>query len=232
MVPGGWLGSGQTTLPDALGHYVRDVLRLRPSDTLEALDGEGQAAQLTIVAFEKRSVQVRLEPPFIMPPPPGPAITLIQALGKNDKLDHVIRQSVELGVRTILPVITERAVARHEHRLERWQTIAEDALRISGRPLRPTIFPIQPLENLWSQPRAPLSLCFAAEGRSLAELWAPAAAVELLVGPEGGFSATEIKSATDAGFRLASLGRYVLRTDTAGPAVVALASFLGGGLAT
>jgi 16S rRNA (uracil1498-N3)-methyltransferase len=171
-----------------------------------------------------------------VPPPPGPALTLLQGVGKGDKLDTVVRQTTELGVRALVPVITERAVARHEQRLDRWSAIAEDALRVSARSWRPRLEPPRALAEVLARPRADLALCLALEGGvPLAALLAardPAAvgSVEVLVGPEGGLAPAEVAAAREAGFEVAHLGSNTLRTETAGPAVAAILLFWGGAL--
>ena len=192
---------------------------------------------------------------------------LIQGLGKGDKMDQVVRQATELGVWRISPVITERAVARGA-RAERWRTIADDAVRVSGRAFRPTIDPVVALGAVLagSERRAAVSLCLAGnaplglraffgQGRRPTEARAAAGAavgtgggagtttgvevggaeedlqtIEVLVGPEGGLSLGELRAAEVAGFTAVHLGPNILRTETAGPAAVAMIMLLAGGL--
>jgi 16S rRNA (uracil1498-N3)-methyltransferase len=239
VVPAGWLDgddAGERALPDEHAHYVREVLRLPLGSELELLDGAGRRARARLRRGTKRELFVELEAVRVESPPPGPHLTLLQAVGKGDKLDTVVRQATELGARRIVPVLSERAVARHEQRLERWNAIAEDALRVSARTVRPTIEAPTPLDDLLARPRAELALCFALEdGRPLSEVLAERspsglASIELLIGPEGGLTPAEVSAARAAGFLTVHLGQHTLRTETAGPAAAAILLFWAGAL--
>lgn len=233
VVPRALLSAGEAVLPEDLAHYVTKVLRLSVQTRLRLLDGEGGVAEATLVRAERRHAVVRIEAPARVPRP-APEIELVQAVGKGDKMDAVVRQATELGVSRIHPVLTARAVARQDKRLERWRTIAEDAVRVAGHPWRPEIQPVRPLDEALDSIEGGLRLVFALEGASpLAErLGAQGAAdrIVLLVGPEGGLTEDEVAGARDRGFVPAHLGARTLRTETAGPAVVAIVAFWAGRL--
>ncbi|MEO1338856.1 MAG: RsmE family RNA methyltransferase, partial [Myxococcota bacterium] len=191
VLPQGTLFEGPHVLPPDVGRYLRDVLRLRVGAKVRATDGAGRSAEGIVDKIERQMVTVVFGPCHVAPPPRGPVISLIQAVGKNDKMDTVIRQTVELGVRRITPVVTERTVGRRETR-PRWLQIAEDAMRVSGRIWRPTIDPVRSLASVLSDKRSGAAFVLAlGASASLAEHLghlAPRASVELLVGPEGGLS--------------------------------------------
>jgi 16S rRNA (uracil1498-N3)-methyltransferase len=218
-------------------HHIKDVLRLAPGATLRLSDGAGREADATLLPGRETLLEVgRVDD---APAPPGPRIRLAQAVGKGDKMDAVVRQATELGVEAIVPVLSARAVAERSGRLVRWQAIAEDAVRVSGRSRRPSIGTPIPLPAYLAHPRLELALVFAG-GASLglrAALERPAAgdglasmAVELLVGPEGGLDESELASAEAAGFTRVHLGPHNLRTETAGPAAIAAVLYAAGGL--
>ena len=275
--PSVFAGVGTWALEPSHAHYVRDVLRLRVGAELEVVDGEGRTGRAIIASIDRHGMRLEVSEVTRAPAPRGPRLRLIQGLGKGDKMDQVVRQATELGVWRISPVITERAVARGA-RAERWRTIADDAVRVSGRAFRPTIDPVVALGAVLagSERRAAVSLCLAGNaplglraffgrGRRPTEARAAAGAavgtgggagvgagvgvgvgvgagievggseedlqtIEVLVGPEGGLSLGELRAAEVAGFTAVHLGPNILRTETAGPAAVAMIMLLAGGL--
>ncbi len=237
VLPAGSLGAGPgpglgLTLPEELARYVQKVLRLELGAELAVGDGAGLRAVGRIVRSDRRGVELALGPVEAAEPPRPPHVVLVQAIGKGDKLDAVVRQATELGVDRIVPVLTERAVARHEARVERWRAIAEDAVRVSGRSRRPAIEPVVALEDLLARPRAPAAVVLAPDAglRLRDAALSLGGEVEVLIGPEGGLAPEELTEAGQAGFTPVGLGPEVLRTETAGPAAVALLRFLGGAL--
>ena len=213
-------------------HHLARVLRLKAGDTVVAVDGSGRefTVRLDTVAPEAAGTIVSVgarntESPF--------AITLVQALPKGDKLETVIRAATELGVTCVAPALTTRTVvrlddARAVSRLERWQRVAREAAKQCGRSRLPVIEPPRPLAAriagpaddrtlrlcLWEEERAPLADALTA----LAP--APTSAI-VIVGPEGGLTPDEVETARRAGWRIAGFGPRLLRTETAGPAVIA-----------
>jgi 16S rRNA (uracil1498-N3)-methyltransferase len=226
VLPAGSLIAGELDLDDDAATHVRDVLRFGPGDRFLVTDGEGVEAEAELLSVSKKHVRVRLERVQTLAPPSGLSLTLLQGVGKGDKMDAVVRQASELGVRTIVPVLTERAIAKGESRVDRWRAIAEDATRVSGRAHRPKIEHVVALEDVFARPRAPLALCFALDAaESLGahlDARTTVEAAEVLVGPEGGLSPREVERAVAAGFSSVHLGPFTLRTETAGPAVVAM----------
>lgn len=221
-------------LADDVSHYVRGVLRLRTGDPIELYDGAGGIARG--VVDERRgdkSIRVTVDAVERAPAPAGPEIALFQAIGKNDKVDSVLRAATELGARRLVPVRTARAVADRSGRLDRWQSIVDDAVRVSGRAWAPVLEPIRSLDEVLARPRAPLAIALDGAGSSplgAALAGAQVAAVDVLVGPEGGFAEEERAAIDAAGWSRVTLGAHTLRTETAGPAIVAILGFVLGGL--
>ena len=152
---------------------------------------------------------------------------------KGDKLEAIIRASTELGVARIVPIITERTIvrldaARVRDRARRWQRVATEAAKQCGRAVIPTVEPPRPLsEFLGADSHGALRLClWEGEARgldpALSGVAGPVPSATVLIGPEGGLSAAEVESAKARGFIPASLGPRILRTETAGPAIIAV----------
>ena len=223
VLPAGTILPGDYQLSDDLAHYVRRVLRLRPDETMLVSDGAGVSAQATIIDSET----LHLSQVVTEPAPLGPRLTLIQGIAKGDKMDSVIRQATELGVSCIRPVVCERSVAHQKGRLERWKTIAEDAIRVSGRAWRPRIEPVVPLADIFELPREEHSFCLCLDGQRLMPNGVKRA--EVLIGPEGGLTSEEVRAATEAGFEAVQFGSHTMRTETAGPACLSVLMYGSGG---
>lgn len=216
----GALEAGPLRLPSDAAHYLRDVLRLEVGVALELTDGAGRVARASIAVADKRVVTLAVEAPRFVSRP-SRSLTLIQCVAKGEKMDQIVKQTTELGVSRIVPVISERAVARSMGRQDRWRQIVDDAVRVSGRAWRPELRPVTAFADLLAEPRASASWVFALDG---AEAYATPSVddLEVIVGPEGGLTDAEIEAARAAGFRSVTLGEHTLRTETAAAAVTAL----------
>lgn len=212
-------------------HMVR-VLRLRPGDQVELLDGAGRAARARLENLGKDDVICRKLEEFIPGGAPPVEIILAQGIAKGEKMDLVIQKSTELGVSGIIPVICHRSVVRLDDskgydRQSRWQRVALEAARQCRRPDVPVV----------SMPRKLPDVLAGIHGGSLALMpwegensltFSEALAGEtpgrvyIIVGPEGGFESFEVEEARRAGVRTVSLGPRILRTETAGMVCVAL----------
>lgn len=227
----GALASDKVELGVDAAHYVRRVLRLKVGDTIALCDGAGRFGQGQVKRLTKADVLIELSVVEAAPAEAPPAITLIQAVSKGEKMDAVVRQATELGVAAIIPVLTERAVAEKRSRVDRWRAIAEDAVRVSHRSYRPEIEPVVELAEVLARPRERpdvRALVLALTGGPLSSVATEKTPAHVLVGPEGGLTEGEVAAAVAAGFTAVSLGTHVLRTDTAGPAVVAILRYGGG----
>ena len=224
----------QIRLEGARFHHLVHVLRLRAGDEIEVFDGRGRSFASRVTAVERASAEISLGPH--VDAARGRHVTLVQSLPKAEKMEWIIQKGTELGASAIAPVQSLRSVvklsgSRAEQRVQRWQTIAEEAARQSGRSDVPEILPVEPLEmrvrGLVSRAR-----CYVLDEEekeiSLAQAFSPSMAdrssIALVIGPEGGFERREIESLSGLGATKASLGKRTLRTETA--AIVALAVIL------
>ncbi|MFZ5631218.1 MAG: 16S rRNA (uracil(1498)-N(3))-methyltransferase [Bacillota bacterium] len=212
-------------------HMVK-VLRLKPGDMVELLDGTGRAARARIdSAGSVEVVCTRLEEVIPGGEPPV-KVTLVQGLAKGEKMDLVIQKSTELGVAEIIPLICRRSVVRLEDkraagRQERWQRVAVEAAKQCRRARLPVVRSAQGLDEVldgmpvgtaaflpWEEER----------DRSFGQLLQGEnpGRVYIFIGPEGGFEKSEVEGARRRGVVTVTLGPRILRTETAGLACLAL----------
>lgn len=237
------LSAGESALSKEASVYVARVHRLGAGATFTAFDPERAIeadARILTVSAGGRAVTIRVEAPrpaSVRAPRP---VTLVQALGKGEKMDAIVRDATELGATRIVPVVAERSVARPEEtapRLARWRRIAIEAARQSGRGDVPMIDTPQPLVDAVSslsdrEPARGLCACFvpgskASFGDALRAL-DPRAAVTVVIGPEGGLSPAEISACEALGIASFGLGPLVLRTETVCAAVLGALLILAG----
>lgn len=219
---------GSVDLTQEAAHHAARVLRLGPGDMVTVFNGQGGEWTSRIVRM-KPTVHVALEAFDAATRASSLDITLVQALPAADKMDWIVQKSVELGVAAIRPVAAKRSVVRlsgekMERRQLHWRNVAIAACEQCGANVLPRVEPLADLPRYLSEPRAAdelrlLMLPDAAQG--LRDLPAPHGPVSILIGPEGGFEEAEIDIAQLAGFQPVRFGPRVLRTETAGPAILA-----------
>ena len=222
-------------LPAGAAHHVLRVLRLRAGAALTLFDGAGGEYRAELAQASGRGVVARVIEHHDIERESPLAVTLMQALAAADRMDYAVQKAVELGATAIVPVIATRSVARLEgaraaRRVEHWRQIVIAACEQSGRNRLPEVHAPRALAACLRAPssaRLRVLLSPDAEG-SLANLAQPAGPIDLLVGPEGGFTAEEAVAARAAGFRSVRLGTRVLRTETAGAAMLAALQALWG----
>jgi 16S rRNA (uracil1498-N3)-methyltransferase len=225
------------TLPQEEGEHLTRVLRLKPGDALRVFNGRGSEFDGIVDEAGRGGVRVRIHSVAEPAPEPRVAITLAQAVLKGDKMDDVVRDATMLGVAEIQPVITARtevtraALARGARR-ERWERIAISSAKQCGRAAVPRVFePINFDELVESLGRMLLPLpglmlvepSAAFETTPASELdLSPQRGATVLIGPEGGWSASEIERGASV-CRLITVGARTLRADVM--CVVALSAF-------
>ncbi|MDE1223151.1 16S rRNA (uracil(1498)-N(3))-methyltransferase [Vibrio aestuarianus] len=205
---------------DAAGHIGR-VLRMQVGQEVLLFDGSGAEFPATISEVTKKGVLVeaaeRIESSCESPL----NLHLGQVISRGDKMEFTIQKSVELGVNTITPLISERCgvkldAKRFEKKLEQWQKIAISACEQCGRNTVPVIRPIMQLEAWCAEQSDALKLNLHPRAKySINTLPEPVTKVRLLIGPEGGLSAQEIRMTEEYQFEETLLGPRVLRTETA-----------------
>ena len=236
---------GRVVFDRAESRHLGRVLRLKPGDTVIAADGAGHDFTVRLedvgetVTGSVLGVATRdAESPL--------RITLVQSVPKGDKMEAIVRAATELGVGRVVPVTSERTIVRLEpgrwrERARRWQRVAKEAAKQCGRAVVPPVDVPRPLaEFLALDEPAELRLCLwegaAAQGQgggqalpfgttltqSLPPTLPVGARVHLLIGPEGGLSRQEVERGRAAGWRVIGVGPRILRTETAGPAIIAV----------
>ena len=220
-------------------HHIHDVLRLKAGDAITVCDGAGTDLAGQISRYGESTVEVSIFTRSMNQSEPPYRVTLYQGMAKGDKMESIIQKSVELGVSQLVLMICSRCVSLPEKRdyagkLTRWNRIAAEAAKQSGRGLRPTVGPILSFQDALASASAadirmiPWELEREQSIRTVLESWQqtasgkPYPAISVLIGPEGGFSQEEIQLAAASGLQPVTLGRRILRTETAGPAVLAM----------
>lgn len=224
-------GPGSTlSLPRDTAHYVGTVLRLRPDDEILLFNGEQGEFLARISAASKRAVEVELcelrRTPSDAASELKLSIRLLLGLSRGDRMDLAVQKSTELGVAEIVPVYTEYGEVRlkpdrAEKKLQHWRRIAISASEQCGRLTVPSIGSPEALNELAPREGA-IAWMLEPSGSDVLPEAIAETNIELLIGPEGGFSPGEIDWARSRGFRIVSLGARVLRTETAPIAALAI----------
>ncbi len=226
-------------LPDDTAHYVANVLRLTPDDRVELFDGSGRVvvAQITAVGDE---VTVHIERADELERNESPLTTrLFQAIPKGKRWKWLLQKTTELGVDDVVPLHTRHGVVnipddRIPNRMERWDKIISSAARQSQRTKTPQVHRPHTVDEALELTDDATGLIAhtgeqsATTAEVLTRLGQATEAVDIWIGPEGGFTDEEVEAITDHGAQPISLGPRVLRTETAGIASIAIAqSVLG-----
>jgi 16S rRNA (uracil1498-N3)-methyltransferase len=223
-------------------NHIRNVLRLRPGRTIALFDGLGSAYEATIIDMSAEAVAVSLGPKLGSDTESPVAITLAPALLKSGKMDPLLRQATELGISRWMPFIAERSVPAPDHRRTekkrtRWQTIAREAMKQCRRNRMPEIGGIFAWDAILDvADTSDLSLMFwegegdPADLLSLSETAPRPETILVIIGPEGGFTDSEIRRARDRDILSLSLGPRILRAETAILTACALVQYLFGDL--
>ena len=232
-------GSRGIVVGEELQH-LRRVLRLAAGDLITIFDDSGREHDAVICSIEPDSAAVEITRSYEAQRESTLDLTLALGLTKGEKMDFVIEKATELGVQTIVPVLSSYAVPKLNERkiaarCERWQKIALNAAKQSGRTQMPKLLPLCGFREFIGQASPEAFKLFFWEKESTQSLrhlqqQRGAKPVLITIGPEGGFSAEEAAEATKHGFHLATLGRRILRAETAAIAAVSLAQFLWGDL--
>ena len=226
---------GELALPESIVRHIH-VLRLQAGDEIVLFDGLGMRVAATLQQVEKRKAACTIDRVLESDSESPLRIHLIQAVSSGERMDFTLQKSVELGVTSITPVLSERCVVRlqgerADKRVQRWQEIAVSACEQCGRDTVPLVHPILRLADYLRQAAAEdgLKLLMSLQNaQSLREKQPAQRPVYLLIGPEGGWTAAEEQAAVEAGFEAITLGKRVLRTETASLAAIAAMQTLWG----
>ena len=218
---------------DEANHIVK-VLRMKKGDSLTIFDGSGNCADGVIDSVDGKTVTVNALKRYPSDTEPKLKITLFQGIPKNPKMDLIIQKATELGVVEIVPVNTKRIVAKidKDAKVERLQRIAFEAAKQCGRAYIPKVsYPIsfeEAIKRMQKMDGAIIPYECEKDGRINNAVNSNMQSLGILIGPEGGFEESEVKRAEDAGIKRVTLGKRILRTETAGLIASALALFIAG----
>ena len=234
FVESGQIGKDSVMIEGSDVNHIKNVLRMRPGEEVAVSNGiDGREYRCGILALEEDCV--RLELRFIKEDGVElPAkIYLFQGLPKADKMELIIQKAVELGAFQVIPVAMKRCVVKLDEKkadskIKRWQGIAEAAAKQSKRGVIPTVAPVMSYAQavkMASEMDLKLVPYELAEGmeqtKQLIESVKPGQRIAIFIGPEGGFDPEEIRTATEAGIHPITLGKRILRTETAGFTTIA-----------
>ncbi len=206
---------------------IHNVLRAKPGQSLIVLDNTGFQYQIKLSSVDKNMVRGEIIDCSFCPNEPKVQVHLYQALLKGSKFEFVLQKCTEVGVASFTPMLCERCVSRDigKTRMSRWQTIITEAAEQSQRGKLPLLEPLLPFEKA----------CDSAFGLSMlpweeeSELGLKnvlrernATTINIFIGPEGGFSAQEVEFARSRGIIPVTLGKRVLRAETAALVAVTL----------
>lgn len=209
-------------------NHMKNVLRMRVGELLEVNDGSGNLYMCEIESYEEEAAWVKIIERYDAVTELPSKIYLFQGLPKADKMELIIQKAVELGAYEIIPVATKRAVVKLDEKkaakkVQRWNAIAEGGAKQSGRGIIPKVADVMTFSQALEKAKE-LDIAVIpyekAEGmaatKAAIESVRPGKSIGVFIGPEGGFEEEEILKAQENGVTPVSLGKRILRTETAG----------------
>jgi len=230
-------GSGEVLMPFSAAdvHHAVDVLRVREGEEIDAVEPSGRVWRVRVTHADKDAVRAEVLRELSAAEAELPRVTLVMGVAKGEKMDAIVRQATELGVERVIPVLSERSVvkllpARAAEKTERWRRVAHAAAKQAKRASVPDVSVAAPLGDVLAELASYDGVIVAWEESSgahvarVARAWAgtPSARVAVVVGPEGGLSASEVAGLEAIGARVATLGPTILRAETAAVAAIAV----------
>lgn len=231
---------GRAVLKGQEALHLSRVLRYEPGERVLVFDGRGSLYRSRILAIGPE-VLVQIEAEIEAEAENRLEITLAQGLLKGDKMDFVVQKATELGAASFVPLTLERSVVKltdkkAEQRQERWQRIAQEAVKQCGRVTVPDIRPVQSLDDLLLSAEDYDLLLFPWEEEQEMSVKAilndhlNCHKVLCILGPEGGMTKEEMLAVKKAGGRVVTLGKRILRAETASVAVLSIVQYALGDL--
>ena len=235
--------------PDKSRHLLT-VMRCKPGDELTVIDGRGKSYSARISDIRKKTVMIDILYETIQDVESPVPIILCQGILKGDKMDLVIQKATELGISQLIPAISERCQVKETRKTQRWRKLAEEAAEQCGRAVVPDVHEPQPFAGILQMPaiehavarlffweggglpldeameKAGFSSGISAGTTDITADVTTEGPVVIFIGPEGGFAFSEIEVAESRGFVRATLGKRILRAETAAIAAVTLVQFL------
>ncbi len=217
-------------------NHIKNVLRLKTGNEINILDGTGKIYAVKIFSLTRDEIKCEITSWRSIKTESEIKVIIAQAIGKGGKMDLVIQKSTELGVIKIIPIQTERTVVkikpeRMQEKIERWRRIAKEAAEQCGRLVIPTIEKLIKFKELmlkvpeFDLALIPWELAREQSIKPVLQSNKRAKKILVLIGPEGGFSKEEVDEATKSGFIPVTLGKRILRTETAPLAILSMITY-------
>ena len=218
-------------------NHMKNVLRMKKGEEVLISDGQDREYLCSIKEFTDDTVILNIEDIMGTSRELATKITLFQGLPKGDKMEQIIQKAVELGVALIVPVAMKRCVVKLDDKkagkkIERWNGIALSAAKQSKRGIIPEVKDVMSFKEALKQ-ASQMDACLVpyenAEGiegaRKLVDSMKGKKSIGIFIGPEGGFDDSEIEQALECGAQTLTLGRRILRTETAGMTMLSILMF-------
>ena len=218
-------------------NHIKNVLRMKLGEKLTVNDGEGWEYLCEVESYESDMAVLHIVEKSKAETELSSRIYLFQGLPKQDKMELIVQKAVELGAYQVIPVSTKRAVVKLDakkagKKVERWQQIAVSAAKQAGRGIVPTVGEVCTYAQALKMAEEldvvliPYELAEGIEEtKKIIAGIRPGQSVGVFIGPEGGFEEEEVKLAMEAGAKPVTLGRRILRTETAGLTTLSLLMF-------
>ncbi|MCM8772912.1 MAG: 16S rRNA (uracil(1498)-N(3))-methyltransferase [Candidatus Omnitrophica bacterium] len=218
-------------------HYLKNVLKLSKNDLFKGFDGSGREYKIKIFDVGKREVIGEvIEEEQIYTPELNFTLNLFQSLPKGEKFEFIIRETTQLGVKKIIPVISKRVIVKIseekiDNKIKRWIKIAEEASKVSGRTFIPEIAKPLKFDNCIMEEKKDIGIIFWEGEREITikdfvknlkkeDIYNKK--INVFIGPEGGFDEEEIELAKRNGYISVSLGKRILKVETASTVAIAI----------
>ncbi|MFI4918327.1 MAG: 16S rRNA (uracil(1498)-N(3))-methyltransferase [Legionellales bacterium] len=233
--PGDYAAGQQVLLSPEASQHVAVVLRMQPGEQLTLFCGDLREFAAVIETVNKKQVLVAIHAVSQVNKESPLSIQLAQVISKGDRMELVMQKAVELGVTSIVPLISDHCVVRldperMQKKVQQWQAIAIAACEQSGRTVVPMVHPTVTLEHYVHTVQAQLKLVLHPQGANTWRDYDLQSDIALLIGPEGGLNNKEIDLALAYGFHTLSLGPRVLRTETAAITALSVLQAVAGDL--
>lgn len=228
---------GQIFVEGSDVNHMKQVLRMRIGEEVMVSDGNNQSYLCAVKAYEDGIAVLAVKEVKEADTELSSKIYLFQGLPKQDKMELIIQKSVELGVHEVIPTVTRRAVVKLDEKkakrkAERWQEIAKSAAKQAGRAYIPQVKDVLSYREALAYAKdldvllIPYELSDGMrETKEIIQAITPGQSVGIFIGPEGGFEREEVEQAVEAGAKAITLGRRILRTETAGLTTLSVLMF-------
>lgn len=229
-----WVQGDKIRLEGSDVNHMKNVLRMKEGEEVQVSDGTGNAYLCQIEGYEGNQAVLKIREKTEKDTELPSKIWLFQGLPKGDKMELIIQKAVELGAYAVVPVETRRCVVKldakkAQKKVTRWQQISESAAKQSKRMLIPEVKNVMNWKEALAFAKGldvvliPYELAQGMkETREILAAIQPGQSVGIFIGPEGGFEEEEVRDAMEAGGKPVTLGKRILRTETAGMTMLSI----------